>query len=69
MANRNRAAAGLDIANRFAALPDGIQPVGIMVPAFVQVNFIGTELLILQILRLGAQMSTIGFDFALGTGE
>ena len=69
MANAYRAAAGLDIANRLAALAYGIQPVGLMVSAFVQVNFIRADLLILKVLRYGSQMPAIGFDLAFGAGE
>ncbi len=69
MTNTYGTTAGLYITNRPAAFADGVQPVNIMVSALVKVYFIGTELLILQIIRPGTNMPAIDLDLALGTGK
>ncbi len=69
MTNTYRTAAGLYITNRPAAFADGVQPVNIMVSAFVQMYFIGAELLILQIIRPSLNMPAIDLHLALGSGE
>ena len=69
MTNAYRTAPGLNITNRSAALADSIQPIDIMVPAFVKVYFIGADLLVLQVVRPGTNMSTINLDFAFSAGK